>query len=84
MKVPKTIEKELLKRGWCMLDGEKWRHARGQDWACAYFLYGIKRKVCLITVAQVTLRYEIQILYAHPVCSTYSYNPKSGFHVQSL
>ena len=81
MKIPKQIEKELAKRGWIMLEGETWRKVRGLDWVCAYFKYGKKDKVCLITIGLTTFYYNIQILYAHPICSTYSYNRKSGFNI---
>jgi hypothetical protein len=72
MKVPLKIMKELEKRGWKMLDGETWRVPRGLGWACAYF--SIKNKVCLITVAQTTCEYTIQILWALPTCSMYVYD----------
>lgn len=81
MKIPKAIEDNLGKRGWYMLEHESWRKVRGLDWACAYFKYGNKERVCLITVARTTIYYHIQILYAHPICSTYSFNVKSGFNI---
>lgn len=74
MKVPKTIEKELSKRGWIFSEGERWRYVKGMDWACAYFYY--RKRVCLITVAKSMLEYHIQILYANPVCSQYIYSNK--------
>jgi hypothetical protein len=79
MKIPKEIENQLAKRGWTMTEGEKWRKVRSLDWACAYFNY--RNRVCLITVAKSTFYYSVQILYAHPVCSMYSYNIKSGFNI---
>ena len=72
MKISKQILSHLYARGWTLSEGEKWRYARGRNWACAYFNY--KQKTCLITVALVKTKYYIQILYAHPACSTYVYD----------
>lgn len=75
MKVPKRIEKELEKRGWTMVEGERWRKPRGFDWVCAYFNYrnSKSKRCCLVTVAGYTGGYYIEILYRHPVCSSYHY-----------
>lgn len=84
MKIPKDIELALNKRGWKRLNDEPWRHVKGMSWSCAYFEYKNSKgtRTCLITVAKITTEYLIQILYAHPVCSMYSFDPKIGFNVK--
>lgn len=79
MTIPKIIEKELAKRGWKMREDEKWRKPRGYDWACAYFDYtnSKSKRCCLITVFQYTDGFFIEILYRHPICSSYVYTPSS-------
>lgn len=84
MKVPQTIEKELQKRGWNFISGEDWRYCQEENWAARYFNY--RAKTCLITVQKESkynvgglssyTSYSIQILYAHPICSSYVYSNK--------
>lgn len=81
MKIPKIIEKELLKRGWRLCENEKWRKVKGLDWACAYFTY--RTKCCLITVTYMTGKYFIEILYRFPVCSRYVLTSKKNFQVNT-